>query len=621
MQTKEIAHYRKRNVFDMLVFFIAFSLLMVSDCPVIAQEGNGPEDNENSYIVKSGEARCVVLLPDKASAGEKYAAQELQNHIKQITGVELTVLPESRYTATAGAYLSIGRTVLSEKHVNDEQINTFGDDGYRAFNKGGKTFFVGGRKRGSLYAVYQYLESLGVRWYSPEYSFIPKTADLKMPVEAFEFKPKFWYRDQWWNNAYTPEWLARMRVNGNNGERRTLPDEMGGSVVTMHGCHSYAILVPSGENFEKHPDWFSLKENGSRSAGELCLTNPELREFVAQRVLSDLKARSGQIDNYWVSQNDGGLSGCWCKRCTAERVAHGDRDRWSANTVSFTNYVADRVKQTYPKTRIKTLAYNYTKEAPKNMTAADNVLVEICGNFKSGDDQHAKLVSSWSKVAKNISVYTYGGSNFGYWWPYPNLWEMGMQYPWAQHRGVKAFYIQGTALGKGAGLVDMRAYISARMAWDPTRDVKKEIKDFCDGFYGSGGKYIAEYLKWYSAYIEQHKMLMEGGWGDAHVWRKWVTREAMEHCDKLFQKALDATKDQPDYKNHVRRAYLEVIWGRTMVDLKPGADIADKELSLVPGADAKLIQDRAKLFGEIMRENGYNMMSEVVPYNPAKYPH
>ena len=573
-----------------------------------------------AYVTRAGKARCVIVLPNDATPGEKYAARELQDHINRITGVALTQMPERQYSAAKGPCISIGRTAMSRKYVTDARVGAFGNDGYTVFRRNGNAFFAGGRRRGSMYAVYQYLESLGVRWYSPDYTVIPKIADVPMPT-AFEFIPKFWYRDQWWNDGTTSEWLARMRVNGNNGQDHILPDEMGGSVVTMHGCHSYAILVPPGENFDKHPDWFALKPDGSRSGGELCLTNPELRDFVAQRVLSDLKAHDGQIENYWVSQNDGGGPGCFCDRCTAERLAHGGKDAWSANTVAFTNYIADKVKPEYPKTRIKTLAYNYTQAAPENMTAADNVLVEICGNFKPGDDPHAKLVSAWSKVAKNISVYTYGGSNYGYWWPYPNLWEMGMQCPWALKSGVKAFYVQGTALGKGSGLVDMRAYISARMAWDPTRDVKNEIKGFCDGFYGPGGKYVIEYLYWYSSYIKQHKMEMEGGWGNSERWRDWVTKDAMDHCDALFQQALDAVKDNPAYLKHVRRAYLEVLWGGIMINLKPKSDLMDKELSLVPGADADAIRAKAKLFGQIMRENGYDKWSEAVQYDPDKYPH
>ena len=569
-------------------------------------------------VAASLQAKYVIVLPDDATPGEKYAAKELQDHVKQITGATLIQLSERHYTSAAGPFISVGRTAMSKKYVSDEQIEAFGNDGYTVFTKDGNAYFVGGRKRGSMYAVYEYLESLGVRWYSPDYTVIPKLADMPMP-KSFEFTPEFWYRDQWWNDGSTNEWLARMRINGSNGQDHFIPDSMGGSVLTRNSCHSYAILVPPKEHFDKHPTWFALRENGGRSSNELCLTNPELREFVVQRVLADLRANP-KVENYWVSQNDGGGSGCFCEKCTAERLAHGGKDRWSANTISFTNCVADQVKAEFPKVRIKTLAYNYTQAAPENLAASDNVLVEICGNFKADDDSHARLVSAWSKAAENISVYTYGGSNYGYWWPYPNVWEVGMQYPWARKAGVRAFYVQGTALGKGSGLVDMKAYISARLAWDPSRDVHKEIKDFCDGFYGPGGKYIVEYLDWYSAYIKGHKFAMEGGWGNSERWRDWVTKEAMDHCDGLFQKALAATRDNPTYLNHVRRAYLEVLWGGIMINLKPKSDLMDQSLALEPGADPQAIQAKAHLFGEIMRENGYTMWSEWLPY-ASKCPH
>ena len=575
------------------------------------------------FVAKSGKAGCVVVVPDDATSGESYAAKELLDHVKQISGVELTRVSESQYSSSMGAFISIGRTALSRKYVDDKQLAAMGDDGYRVFADHGNAFFVGGRRWGSMYAVYQYLESLGVRWYSPDYTVIPEMTSVDMPTVAFSYKPHFWYRHQWWDNGFTTEWLARMRINGNNGQVLTPPESMGGSITAMHGCHSYGILVPPGEHFAKHPEWFAIKENGSRSTGEYCLTNPEPREFVAQRVLADLKACGGKIDNYWVSQNDGGGSGCFCEKCTAERVAHGGKDRWAVNTISFASFVADKVKPEFPKAHIKTLAYSYTQAAPENMAAPDNVLVEICGNFDAKDKTHADLVRAWSKIVKYISVYTYGGSNYGYWWPCPNLWEVGMQYPWARESGVTSFYVQGTALGKGSGMVDLRAYLSARMAWDPSRDVNKEIRDFCTGFYGPGGKYIVQYLDWYPNYVKQRKMVMNAPsvWGDGEAWRQWVTKDAMDHCDQLFQRALAATKGNPVYLNHVRRAYLEVLWGGIMVNVKPKGNLTDKELALLPDANAEAIRAKAKLFGEIMRENGYNMQSEVVPFDAASYPH
>jgi hypothetical protein len=199
--------------------------------------------------------------------------------------------------------------------------------------------------------------------------------------------------------------------------------------------------------------------------------------------------------------------------------------------------------------------------------------------------------------------------------------DVGRQCQRALAAGVTAFYVQGTALGKGSGMVEAKAYVSARLAWDPSRDVNKEVKDFCDGFYGPAGEYIAEYLTWFYNDIKQRKVPLDGSWGNPELWRTWVTKEAMYHCEELFQKAMAATKGNPVFLAHVRRAYLEVLWGSIMINTKPGSDPANKELSLVPGADPKIIAAKAKLFGQIMREAGYNMWSEVVPYNPATYPH
>ena len=75
---------------------------------------------------------------------------------------------------------------------------------------------------------------------------------------------------------------------------------------------------------------------------------------------------------------------------------------------------------------------------------------------------------------------------------------------------------------------------------------------------------------------------------------------------------LAATRDNPTYLNHVRRAYLEVLWGGIAINLKPGSDLMSDEP--VPGANLAQIQAKRRLFGEIMRENGYNMWAEWLPY-------
>lgn len=293
-----------------------------------------------------------------------------------------------------------------------------------------------------------------------------------------------------------------------------------------------------------------------------------------------------------------------------------------ANSTRLTNQLLDLAKKMREQTGNETISL---EPADYRFTMIDDLVPNYWVSQNDGGGPGCfcdRCAAERLAHGGDISVYTYGGSNYGYWWPYPNVWEVGMQYPWARDAGVTAFYVQGTALGKGSGLVDMKAYISARLAWDPSRDVHKEIRDFCDGYYGPGGKYVVEYLDWYSTYIKEHKMHMEGGWGDSERWRGWVTKvEAMDHCDALFQKALAATKENRAYYLHVRRAYLEVLWGGIMINLKPKSDLMDKDLALVPGADPEVIRAKAHLFGEIMRENKYDKWAEWHPFEAGKYPH
>ncbi len=122
-----------------LLYFLALATLAVG----VAQAATNGLVN-----AKSGPARGVIVLSDDASPGEQYAAKELQEHLRLITGVTLPQMPEGQYSAARGPCFSIGRTAISGKYVTDAQVAAFGNDGYSVFRRNGNAFFVGGRRRG-----------------------------------------------------------------------------------------------------------------------------------------------------------------------------------------------------------------------------------------------------------------------------------------------------------------------------------------------------------------------------------------------------------------------------------------------------------------------------------------
>ena len=75
-----------------------------------------------------------------------------------------------------------------------------------------------------------------------------------------------------------------------------------------------------------------------------------------------------------MSQNDSYAEGrgCQCEKCRAIDEAEGTP---MGSLLTFVNRIADAIKDDYPHVAVDTLAYRYTRKAPKTIVPADNVII------------------------------------------------------------------------------------------------------------------------------------------------------------------------------------------------------------------------------------------------------
>ena len=359
-------------------------------------------------LSRGGQAQATIVVAPDATVVEKHAAAELAAILKQVTGAEFPV--QDFVTMPVGPAVFVGPNPLLSQVAPDLKLDSLKPDGLVIESRGPHLILAGDRPRGTLYAVYSFLEdTVGCRWWSSKVSTIPSKPDLVIPEQHVRYVPALEYREPFWMDAFDADWAARNKSNGS----ATRLDEPRGGKLNYGGLfvHTFFTLVPPAKYFKDHPEWYS-ELDGKRVGGageyvQLCVTNEELKKFMAQQVLDYLKAHP-EANIVSVSQND---TDNHC-RCAACRKLEEEEGSPAGPLLHFVNYVAAAVAKEYPNVAIDTLAYQYTRKPPLHVKPLPNVVVRLCSiecdfaqpltapsNQKFADD-----IVGWSKVCQRLYI-------------------------------------------------------------------------------------------------------------------------------------------------------------------------------------------------------------------------
>src|SRR5690606_24221003 len=170
--------------------------------------------------------------------------------------------------------------------------------------------------------------------------------------------------------------------------------------------HTFNRLLSPEEYGKTHPEYFSLIDNRRLPGTQLCLSNPKVVEIVVTNLKKEI-AENPEATYWSVSQNDNDQY-CQCDACTALNKKYGDVP--SGSMVYFVNEVAKQI----PDKIISTLAYWYTREAPKNIKPEPNVNIMLC-NIESKrqapvfetDPAFSNDLKDWASLTNDIPIWDY----------------------------------------------------------------------------------------------------------------------------------------------------------------------------------------------------------------------
>lgn len=125
-------------------------------------------------LAVDGRSDYVIFLADDASPPERTAAGELREHLAQITGARLRIGGEAD-TPPEAPQILVGQSARAIQRFPGIDWAGLGLDGIVIKTSGPHLLLAGGRPRGTLYAIYTFLEeTVGCRWWTSSEGFLPR---------------------------------------------------------------------------------------------------------------------------------------------------------------------------------------------------------------------------------------------------------------------------------------------------------------------------------------------------------------------------------------------------------------------------------------------------------------
>jgi hypothetical protein len=441
-------------------------------------------------IAGAPNAPVAIRMPLLYTTKEETAAKFLAENLKKVYGTAVPVFRGNVKNTEKFKYvINVGRTSdlpksLSEKlaigkrySVMDRKNDAFGIEA-----KGKNIFLVGHRDEGTFYAVVDFLESLGCRWFygSEAGIIIPKLDAAKL---AFDVNPKISipdfalrYQFTWYGTKRTKEdwrqaatWLERNKLS------ELMPRGFSG--------HNLDRVVPP-KLYDAHPEYFPLiKGKRLRPKGQNnwqpCFSNPGVVDLAVAWAEERLN-KHPEYDVVSFVPNDGG-GYCQCANCA--KIGN-----CSDQMLNFVNEVGKRVFKNHPEKKIMMYGYYETSVNPKLKAIGydenkDGIVVTCYAN--SCKIPFKESVSGWTKSSHHvIPSIIWGWRNW--------------------HRGIDAtpkdaepsFNLLKYFNSLGCGGVRLQAmdnwtknglnrYIAAKLMWNLNADVAAIRRDFYQKMFPS----------------------------------------------------------------------------------------------------------------------------------------
>lgn len=490
-----------------LALFIASTLCLYADNLCLTDNG------KTEYrIVNCGDSPI-----------DDFAAKELAKFLKKSTAADFAISTEE-----GEKNIFLGKHRLPGNPRDTFSISFQNNDIY----------LDGSGKYGCLNAAYEFLEAIGIRFFTPyNEMLIPEKNTLSIPTTPITGEYSFRVRSsQTFFHRNNKENAALYHYR--NRQNMLLAEFPGIENIEFEykpSTHTLSYYIHPGVEFEGdmerqgrfarqlswieeknyfkvHPEWFPMNEKGERyTHGQLCFSNHELRQELTKNAMEQLKRemeRTGRDDGVFsMTMNDIVYAEfCCCPKCRELGKKYNQK-----GAGAFYEYLVEfcnEMKQRYPNVTVTSFAYLSSLAAPEGLALPDNLVVifaPIYSNYISPleeekDQNTLKIVDGWKKLIKRIWYWYYPlpykeGGKYLFMPPISNIRRICMDMAKIHELGLEGTYVEHDSGSNDlTGFFELQSYLLLRLYRNVGDNVEKIIEEFTDFYYGKAASLFRTYL-------------------------------------------------------------------------------------------------------------------------------
>ena len=522
---------------------------------------------------------------------EKLAAEEIQTYIEKISGAKLQIVNLKKDEKIPDAPAILLGSELAAKAGFGKEIHKLDKDGIFLKTSGNKLIISGKRARGTLYAAYDFLESLGCRWVMPGDfgELLPSTKNITTNIDKSENpsnSQRYWWCTSGAGKEY-PRWTLRNKGNYVKAlEDKTISQAhwLGGPLkwgatntanaikvkekvrIPRKGTDGKPLLDADGkqvfEMVEKDvpalPDEYYALVDGKPSKSAPNMSNPKVWDIYADCYLDYFRNTSPFEDYVSISAEDGMVLD---DHKESKKLDSNEYDKFSGAFSAtdklwfFHTRNIEKVIKEFPDRKFGVLVYANNMTPPRITTVHPNMalvfaplgispLFDVRNPKSKSNAAYREWFESWMTQAKaaGAETYYYDYEPIGFSWNQamicPRWAIIGKNYPYFYAQGLTGHTTHGFD-DWGSCAVDN--WMMIRLYWNAKQDYREILKDYSQRRFAEAAPAMLEYFNILEQRMSEIPELCGNEiWGNHLV----LTPEVRKKCRGAIDKAMDTVKDE-----------------------------------------------------------------------------